>query len=222
LTAPPNDGKFYAIRNGVFVEIDVAPPPAFAIAAFSNNSPINERGVPVTAITFNWGYSNGEPTEQSISPLVGAINNSLRTATLTGQNISTNTTFTLNATDGDTIVNRTSQLSFFAPVFFGSVLNASPTESEIRAMQKRVNPFTNFNANLGVIANARSCVASPMTNPITDIRDLTLNVSLLSTFTAIDNVMVQMADSTVVAYKVWVKNTAEDSFGLDMVVGVNF
>ena len=105
--------------------------------------------------------------------------------------------------------------------FYGSVYTDAPGDSDIQSMNRRDGTFANFIANLGVISNARSCLASPMANPITDIRDTVFGLSVLSTFFSIDNVMVSL-ESGIVAYKVWVKTTNEDSFGQDLNLDIRF
>jgi len=191
--------------NPVISATSTPPPAGFHISSFTHNAGNREKGVPLTAITFNWAYQNGSPTTQSIAPTVGNIPTADRTTSLSGQNITDDITFTLSATDGITPVTRQVSVRFYSPVFYGSVLTATPSATDIQAMEKRVSPFTNFTANLS-IANARSCFASPMENPITDIRDTVFNMSMLSNYTAIDNVMINGT-----AYKVWVSNALEDT-----------
>jgi hypothetical protein len=202
----PMDGKPYARMNGTWVEITSAPPQTgFNISSFTHNAGDRERGIPLTDITFGWAYQNGNPVTQSIAPNVGNIAADLRTISLSGQNITDDVTFTLSATDGTTPVTRQAHVRFFFPVFYGSVPTSAPSASDIQAMEKRVAPFTNFTANLS-ITNARSCFASPMENPITDIRDTIFNLSMIGNYTAIDNVMINGT-----AYKVWVRNSLEDT-----------
>ena len=209
-----SDGKLFVSTGGT-------PPATFQITSFTNNKGVNELGVPVTAVTFNWTLANGSPITQSIAPLVGTVANALRTFNLTGQSITTDTTFTLSATDG--VNPRTSQthIKFYAPIFYGTVPVGTPTASQVSAMTKRIAVAGNFIATFN-ISSAHSCVASPMSTPIMDILDDTFGLSVLSNYNIINNVSVTLADGSTMLYRVIVSKGLQDTAGSSMNLRIVF
>jgi hypothetical protein len=200
--------------------------PVFRILSFVNNSPLNERGVPLESITFNWSYANGVPISQAISPLVGTIPNSQRTVTLTSQDIADTITFALDASAlnevGNTVSRTAStQLLFVNPIFHGVVSNNSPTEADILSMEKRIALFNAFRTTVNA-ADEHSCFASPMSNPIVDIRETTFGLSVLETYNIMDNFMITMIDELVVPYRVLVKAIPEHTVGRNMPLDIIF
>ena len=192
----------------------------FRILSFSNNSPINERGVPLSQVVFSWSYT-GIPTSQMITPLIGSIPETLRTLTVAGENIVGTTTFTLTASDGAQQRTATSPVAFVDPIFFGTVTSAEPSGAEILGMNCRIAPFENFRASL-VITDERSCFASPMANPIRDVRETVFGLSVLGTYNIMDNVPLVMADGLVVPYRVLVKVVPEHTLGRSIFLDVVF
>jgi len=195
--------------------------PSFRILSFTNSAQINERGVGIETITFNWNYANGTPVTQAITPHVGSIPNAQRAFTLTGQNIAETVLFTLTASDGSVSRTATTQMRFLDPIFHGVLPSASPTEAEILSMAKRIALFNSFRTTLN-IAGGHSCFASPMSNPITDIRETVFGFSVLGTYDIIDNFMLTMADGLVVPYRVLVKSVPEHTLGMDMTLDIIF
>jgi len=196
--------------------------PSFRIASFTNNRSINELGTSISSITFDMAYLNGSVSSHSIAPLVGSVPVVDRAITLSGQDIMSDMTFTLTATS-DTGVTRTAttQVKFFAPVWYGTVLdNITFTQLDVKGMTKRVNPFTNFTATLN-ITNEFSCFASPMTNPITDIKEKLFGLSILDTYNVINNFPITLADGSILNYRIHVKklmeNTLGNPFSLDII-----
>ena len=95
-----------------------------AINTFTNNINTVEMGRTVTEVVLNWTY-NKTPKVASLD--AEQIDVNLKTKTLTGQNIKTNKTFTLSATDErDKTVKKTTAISFLNGVYWG-VGEASPT-----------------------------------------------------------------------------------------------
>ena len=190
------------------------------ILSFTNDSPINERGVPLSQVVFSWSYS-GMPSAQSIMPLIGNIPETLRTLTVAGENIVGTTTFTLTALDEAQQRTATTQVAFVDPIFFGSVSSANPSATEILGINKRIVPFDVFRAAL-VITDEHSCFASPMDNPIRDIRETVFGLSILGTYNIMDNVLLTMADGLVVPYTVLVKVVPEHTLGRSIFLDVVF
>jgi len=205
----PMDGKIYGRSLGHWIPIDGAAPALFEITSFNRNPAINELGATAT-ITFSWQFDNGVPTEQSISGL-GILANALRTVDAPG--IKENTTFTLSATDGATPVTRDTSVVFNAPIWWGTVTSLTPEPHHIQAMTKRVAAYSNFTVDLS-IANARSCFASAMSNPIRDLRDTIFNISQWDSFDKLDNVIFTLADgTTTIPYRICIRNIVEDTGG---------
>jgi len=209
-----SDGKLFA-NTGI-------PPATFQIASFANDKGTNEKGATVSSITFNWAYANGTPVSQAIAPIVGTIaNNALRTTSLTGQNITADTTFTLSATDGVNPRTAQTNVRFFAPIFYGTVPANPPTPTQVSAMTKRIAAAGNFTAGFD-ISSAYSCVASPMATPITDILDDIFGLSVLSNYDIINNVNITLAGGSTMLYRVLVSKGIQDTAGADMNLRIVF
>ena len=193
---------------------------AFKILTFSNNSPVNERGVPLSQVVFSWSYA-GIPTSQTITPLIGSIPETLRTLTVAGEKIVGSTIFTLTALDETQQRTATTQVAFVDPIFFGAVPCANPSATEILGMSRRIAQFDTFRASL-VITDEHSCFASPMANPIRDIRETMFGLSVLGTYNILDNVPLVMADGLVVPYRVLVKLVPEHTLSRSIMLDVVF
>jgi len=194
----------------------------FRIQRFTNNRLFNEMGSVVDDITFQWAYLNGVVTHQSISPLVGNISVPLTSYTLGNADITSDTTFTLDATCGVIHRTATTQVRFVRPVFFGKVPIATPAESDILAMDKRIDEITTFITTIN-LADEYSCFAAPMTNRITDIQAPFLDwVSILDTYQIIDDFPITMIDGTSVPYQLVVKKMSEHTSGQDIELKIVF
>lgn len=90
-----------------------------AITSFTNNKNIVEIGTKITDVILNWAL-NKDPkamtiNDESITPLTA------RTKTYSGQNITTNKTYTLKVTDEkDAIATKTTSISFVNGVYWGA------------------------------------------------------------------------------------------------------
>jgi hypothetical protein len=80
------------------------------ITAFTGGS-ANTGGQTITDFTLNWSY-NKFITSQSINNGVGVIDPSLRSLPFTGQNITSNTSYVITATDGTTNPTATTSFTF--------------------------------------------------------------------------------------------------------------
>ena len=88
-----------------------------AIASFTNNVNVAEMGSTVERVTFNWSLNKSPKSQKVDSQVVEA---SLRTLVLTGQQIKTDKTFTLSATDErDKTVTKTTTIRFYNGVYWG-------------------------------------------------------------------------------------------------------
>lgn len=89
------------------------------INSFTNDKNTLEMGIKVTEVTLNWTLSKNPKTmmidSESITPV------STRTKTYSGQNITTNKTYTLKVTDEkDATVTKTTSISFVNGVYWGA------------------------------------------------------------------------------------------------------
>lgn len=90
-----------------------------AITSFTNNKNIVEMGTKITDVILNWAL-NKDPkamtiNNESITPLTA------RTKTYSGQNITTNKTYTLKVTDEkDATATKTTSISFVNGVYWGA------------------------------------------------------------------------------------------------------
>ena len=196
-------------------------PSTFKIGSFESNRQFNEIGVTVTDVTFDWMFLNGTPNFQSIMPLAGNINPSLRTHTLTGQDIKETMVFTLQASDGNVSRTMSTRLLFYHPIYYGVVSGNIPSEAEILSMNKRVADFTTFTVGLN-IADQHSCFVSPMANPIVDIREKVFGSSILGSYNIINNYFLTMADGFAVPCRVLVKRVPEHTSGMVLNLDVIF
>ena len=193
---------------------------AFRILSFSNDSPINEKGIPLSQAQFTWSYS-GMPDAQSITPIVGDVPITLRSISVPGQSINGTTMFTLSASDENHHRTATTQVSFVDPIFYGTVPSAAPSVAEIMGMNKRVALFEPFRASL-VITDEHSCFASPMAFPIVDIEETVFGLSVFGTYNILNNVPLIMADGLVEPYRVIVKAVPEHTLGRKIFLDVVF
>lgn len=90
-----------------------------AITSFTNNKNTVEMGTKITDVILNWALNKDPKTmtinDESITPLTA------RTKTYSGQNITTNKTFTLKVTDEkDASATKTTSITFVNGVYWGA------------------------------------------------------------------------------------------------------
>ncbi len=106
-----------------------------------------EKGETITAPTFTWAYNKDIKT-QTLTDIV-LTDNTDRTATF-GNNITTNKTFTLSASDGENTVTKSISYKFVDPIYTGVVANGTvidePTltglDKEITEAKTIIKPMT--------------------------------------------------------------------------------
>ena len=192
------------------------------ILRFTNDSPVNERGVPLGQVTLTWSLA-GQPVKQAITPFVESLTNTQRSVTLSGlsQTFAGNMTFTLEVADAYGVKIATTLLVFVDPIFYGTVKTDSPTEREILCMNRRVALAEPFAASIK-ITDERSCFAVPMSAPICDIVETVFGLSVLGTYDIMENVPLTMADGMVVPYRVLVKKVPEHTLGQHFLLDVRY
>ena len=189
------------------------PPPAFRINSFTNNKPINEMGVALSSVSFDWSYTNGSPISQSIAPIVGSMATGDRSYNLTGQNIMNDMTFTLTASDGTTTRTQTTVVRFFWPLFVGLVSSDTPIESEILAMEKKIAGATSFLQNY-TINDQRCAIAIHNSVPqLSDVKETVFNMSVLSEFNKFTGIPVTTS-AGIENYTVYIWKVLQNTSGL--------
>lgn len=109
------------------------------------NGGIFEVGYVVSApITFNWAY-NKEITTQTLTDCT-LTDNTVRTATY-NSDITSNKTFTLNASDGKNNVSKSISYTFVNPYYVGVSTTDTLTETDIKALTKKVETKGNKTIN---------------------------------------------------------------------------
>ena len=187
---------------------------SFSIAEFNNDREWNEKGIPVTGVNFSWEYAAGIPASQSIAPLIGEVPVSQRSSFLGGQNIVTDTMFTLTAVDSDGVTKAAiTEIKFFYPIFVGLVDSATPVESEILLMNKRIAPASSFIQNF-VIDDKRSAIAIHNSlPPLSDIREMLFGSSVMGSFN-VNNISIDAGNGAQV-YRVYIFNSIQNTLGLN-------
>ena len=95
-------------------------------------------------ITFNWNY-NKDITTQTLTDCT-LTDNTIRTATY-NTDITSNKTFTLNASDGKNNVSKSISYTFVSPYYTGVSTTNTLTETDIKALTKKVETKGNKTIN---------------------------------------------------------------------------
>lgn len=97
----------------------------------------NEIGQTVNNVNLAWSI-NKAITSQSFNQGIGAINPALRALNLTGQAITSNRTYTLTASDGQTTDNASTSVSFFNKRYWGVSADTDLDDAEIIALSSEL------------------------------------------------------------------------------------
>lgn len=121
-----------------------------AISTFTNNKNTLEMGTKVTEVTLNWTLNKNPKTmtidSESITPA------STRTKTYTGQNITTNKTYTLKVTDEkDASATKTTSITFYNGVYWGVAAAGDYDSAFVLKLTKglQANKTKTFSGNAG-------------------------------------------------------------------------
>lgn len=138
--------KFFVTKE----EFDYKP---ITISSFTNNKNTVEMGTKITDVILNWVLSKNPKTmmidSESITPLT------TRTKTYSGQNITTNKTFTLKVTDEkDASATKTTSITFLNGVYWGAKAAPSNYDSAFilglsKGLQGNKNKTFTVNATAG-------------------------------------------------------------------------
>ena len=170
----------------------------------SNTSGVLEKGSAISNLTFNWSYNknvksqtiNGEDLEPS-----------LRTYQYS-EVLNANKTFTLKANDGKSDFSKSLSYSFIYPIYIGSVSTDTPTESDIKAMTKKVVSPSNQSFTY-TVDNKRMCICVPSNWTIRSIIDPN-NFNITSSFKQ-TTINLQCLDTTQQSYKVYISEPTSQS-----------
>lgn len=183
------------------------------LALFENNSPINEVGTIVDSVTFNWKYSSGRPSTQNITPKVGLVSNSVRRVTLNNANITDNTSFTLEASDGTAVCTAETKVNFYYPTFVGLVKGEVPVVNEIAMIPKKLIPAESFIGEF-ICEDDRPAIAIHSSLPnLSDIKETVFGLSFINKFVKYDNIYLTTACGSQ-PYKVYIYDTIMHTMGL--------
>lgn len=105
------------------------------ISSFANNVNTVEMGSTVTSVTLTWNYT-GKPTSVKLDN--EEVGTSAKSKAYTSQNITSNKTYTLVATDGTTSSTRTTSISFLNGVYYGIGDATDPTDTFIKGLTKNL------------------------------------------------------------------------------------
>ena len=97
----------------------------------------NEIGSTISSVVLNWSY-NKNVTEQSLSNSIGVLDSALRTYTYSAP-ITSNTTFTLSATDGTTPITKSTSVTFMNKRYWGAFANNTITDEEILGLSQELS-----------------------------------------------------------------------------------
>lgn len=128
--------SFPTVEDALDELLYVAP----SITSFTNNagSPVR-MGKVITSVKFDWVINKGILT-QSINQGVGTIEpNSLRTKTITGQNITDNITYRLTVNDGSRTATRDTAISFRNDRYWGTSPNPTLTNAQVLSLNKELD-----------------------------------------------------------------------------------
>jgi hypothetical protein len=141
------------------------------INSFTNNVNNVEKGTTVTSITFSHSF-NKTPSTSSIDNSIGNISGSSTTRAV---NLTTNITYTLTASDGQTTRTSTTSVNFLNKVYYGTSANTTLNSSQVLALSNNVLSSTK-NRTITLNGNGQYiyyCYPASMGDAIFNINGLT-------------------------------------------------
>lgn len=122
--------------TSILARLDALEYVAIAIKSFTNTVGTVEMGSTITSVTFNWSL-NKTPTSLKLGTT--ALSTSATSHTLSGQSITSNTTYKLTAADAKNSATKTTSISFVNGVYYGaaaiSTVNSEFILSLTRSLQ---------------------------------------------------------------------------------------
>lgn len=121
--------------SGILNRLDALEYIPISVDSFTNNIGVAEKGSTISTINFNFS-TNKEALSLSIDNGIGIVNGN--SFAKNGLSISSNTTFTISATDEKKTATKTSSIRFDNRMFYGSSSKTSFTNADILALQNSV------------------------------------------------------------------------------------
>lgn len=103
------------------------------IATYTNTAATNYAGQTVTGLTTNWTLTGSPITGQTHTDVSPDPDIADRSHVFTGLSLTTDKTYKLRITDGVTPDSAYTYVRFYISTFYGTSVNAAPTESDIEA-----------------------------------------------------------------------------------------
>lgn len=103
------------------------------ISSFTNNINMVEKGSTINAINLSWSI-NKPITSISLNQGIGTLSVSAANHSLTGLNLTTDTTYTLTISDGTTNLNASTSVLFRQKRYWGTNANVTLTNAEVLAL----------------------------------------------------------------------------------------
>lgn len=136
--------------TSILARLDALEYVPIAINSFTNTVGTVEMGRTITSVTFNWSL-NKTPTNLKLGTTT--LSTSATSHTLSGQSITSNTSYTLTATDAQKSATKTTSISFVNGVYYGaaaiSTVNSEFILSLTRSLQKDGEKAKTFSATAG-------------------------------------------------------------------------
>jgi len=180
-----------------------------SISTFTNNVNNVEKGSTVTSITFNYSY-NKTPTSSSIDNSIGNVSGSSVTKTVS---LTTNTTYTLTASDGQTTKTATTSVAFLNKVYYGTSANTTLNNSQVLALASNVLTSTK-NRTISIDGGGNYiyyCYPSSMGDATFNINGLT--VTLIKSTLTITNAL-----GDVTSYNIYRTSNVQNATGISIII----
>lgn len=180
-----------------------------SISTFTNNVNNVEKGSTVTSITFNYSY-NKTPTTSSINNSIGNISGSSTTKTVS---LTTNTTYTLTASDGQTTKTATTSVTFLNKVYYGTSSNTSLDNSQVLTLSNNILTSTkNRTITLDGGGNyIYYCYPTSMGDATFNINGLT--VTLIKSTLTVTNAL-----GDVTSYNIYRTSNVQNATGISIII----
>ncbi len=180
------------------------------VISFTNNVNNVEKGNTITTITFNYTF-NKAPLTSVINNGIGSVTGNSQTANV---NLTTDTTFTLTATDNRISVNKTSSVSFINKLYFGTSPNTSLDNSQVLGLQ---NNLLDTNKNRTITVNGEGQYIYYIYPASLGDSTFTINGLVSSAWTK-TVVNVTNAFGNITSYNMYKTNTVQNGTGINITI----
>lgn len=180
-----------------------------SINSFTNNVNNVEKGTTVTSITFSHSF-NKTPSTSSIDNSIGNVSGSSTTKTV---NLTTNTTYTLTANDGQTTKTATSSVTFLNKVYYGTSANTSLNNNQVLALSNNLLTSTK-NRTISIDGGGNYiyyCYPASMGDATFSINGLT--VTLIKSTLTVTNLL-----GDVTSYNIYRTSNVQNATGITIII----